>query len=136
MKILIIDATGEKILLGHILNQNIYTGSYINSKKNYDRMAILINSFLLKYKTNLDKINRIYVNRGPGSYVGIRNSLSIVKAIYLSKKIDYFSYSYFDFKEKTKIEDQPNILKNLRKLPSLCNKFKVKKNLIKPIYLS
>ena len=76
------------------------------------------------------------MNRGPGSYAGIRNSLSIVKAIYLSKKIDYFSYSYFDFKEKTKIEDQQNILKNLRKLPSLCNKFKVKKNLIKPIYLS
>ena len=136
MKILIIDATGEKILLGHILNQNIYTGSYINSKKNYDRMAILINSFLLKYKTNLDKINRIYVNRGPGSYSGIRNSLSTVKAIYLSKKIDYFSYSYLDFKEKTKIVNQPNKIKNLRELPNLCNKFKVKKNLIKPVYLS
>ena len=53
----------RKILLGHILNQNIYTGSYINSKKNYDRMAILINNFLLKYKTNLDKINRIYKQR-------------------------------------------------------------------------
>ena len=136
MKRLIIDATREKVILGLISNRNIYTGRYINSKKNYDKLVILINKFLLKHKTNLDKINRIYVNRGPGSYVGIRNSLSIVKAIYLSKKIDYFSYSYFDFKEKTKIEDQPNILKNLRKLPSLCNKFKVKKNLIKPIYLS
>tara|TARA_Y100001936_G_C15847997_1_gene545671 strand:+ start:245 stop:655 length:411 start_codon:yes stop_codon:yes gene_type:complete len=136
MKILIIDATGEKILLGLIFYQNIYTGSFINSKKNYDRMAILINNFLFKYKTNLDKINRIYVNRGPGSYSGIRNSLSTVKAIYLSKKIDYFSYSYLDFKEETKLVNQPNKLKNLRELPNLCNKFKVKKNLIKPIYLS
>ena len=136
MKILIIDATGEKILLGLILNQNIYIGSYINSKKNYDKMAILINNLLLKYKTNLDKINRIYVNRGPGSYSGIRNSLSTVKAIYLSKKIDYFSYSYLDFKEKTKIVNEPNKIKNLRELPNLCNKFKVKKNLIKPVYLS
>ncbi len=99
-------------------------------------MAILINNFLFKYKTNLDKINRIYVNRGPGSYSGIRNSLSTVKAIYLSKKIDYFSYSYLDFKEETKLVNQPNKLKNLRELPNLCNKFKVKKNLIKPIYLS
>ena len=99
---LIIDATGEKIFLGLILNKNIYTGSYINSKKNYDKLVILINKFLLKYKTNLDKINRIYVNREPGSYAGIRNSLSIVKAIHLSKKIDYFSYSYIDFKEKKK----------------------------------
>ena len=29
-----------------------------------------------------------------------------------------------------------NNLKNLRELPNLCNKFKVKKNLIKPVYLS
>ena len=136
MKILIIDATGKKILLGLILNKNIYTGSYINSKKNYDKLALLINKFLLKFKTNLNKINRIYVNRGPGSYAGIRNSLSTVKAIHLSKRIDYFSYSYIDFREKTKIADESNKLKNLRELPYLCNKFNIKKNLIKPLYLS
>ncbi len=136
MNILIIDATGEKILLGLILNKNIYTGTYINSKKNYDKLTILINKFLIKYKTNLEKIKKIYVNRGPGSYAGIRNSLSIVKAIYLSKGIDYYSYSYLDFEHKKKIEDKPKNLKNLRELPILCNKFNVKKNLIKPIYLS
>ncbi len=136
MKILIIDATGEKILLGLILNKNVYTGSYINSKKNYDKLVILINKFLLKYKTNFDKISRIYVNRGPGSYAGIRNSLSTVKAIHLSKGIDYFSFSYIDFKEKTKIVDELNKLKNLGELPNLCDKFNVKKNLIKPLYLS
>jgi len=89
MKTLIIDATGEKILLALILNKNIYTGTYINSKKNYDKLIILINKFILKYKTKLDKIKKIYVNRGPGSYAGIRNSLSIVKAIHMSKRIDY-----------------------------------------------
>ena len=136
MKTLIIDATGEKILLGLILNKNIYTGTYINSKKNYDKLTILINKFIIKYKTNLEKIKKIYVNRGPGSYAGIRNSLSIVKAIYLSKGIDYYSYSYLDFEHKKKIEDKPKNLKNLRELPILCNKFNVKKNLIKPIYLS
>ena len=61
MKTLIIDATGEKILLGLILDKNIYTGTYINSKKNYDRLIILINKFILKYKTKLEKIKRIYV---------------------------------------------------------------------------
>ena len=84
MKILIIDAASEKILLSLILSKNIYTGTYINSKKNYDKLTILIKKFLIKHKTNLDKIKRIYVNRGPGSYAGIRSSLSIVKAIHLS----------------------------------------------------
>ncbi len=136
MKILIIDATGKKILLGLILNKNIYTGTYINSKKNYDKLIILINKFILKHKTNLDKINRIYINRGPGSYAGLRNSVSIVKAIYLSKKIDYYSYSYSDFRQKENNVDRTNNHKNLRELPNLCDKFNIKKNLINPIYLS
>ena len=136
MKILIIDATGKKILLGLILNKNIYTGTYINSKKNYDKLIILINKFVLKHKTNLDKIKRIYINRGPGSYAGLRNSVSIVKAIHLSKKIDYYSYSYSDFGQKENNVDRTNNHKNLRELPNLCDKFNIKKNLINPIYLS
>ena len=136
MKILVIDATGENILLALILNKNIYTGTYTNSKKNYDKLTILINNFLLKNKTNLDKINRIYVNRGPGSFAGIRNSLSIVKAIHLIKKIDYYSYSYLDFRDKKNIQYELNKSKYLIKLPDLCNEYNVKKNLIKPIYLS
>ena len=32
-------------------------------------------------------ISTFYVNRGPGSFAGIRNSLSTVKAIHLAKKI-------------------------------------------------
>ena len=136
MKILVIDATGENILLALILNKNIYTGTYTNSKKNYDKLTILINNFLLKNKINLNKINKIYVNRGPGSFAGIRNSLSIVKAIHLIKKIDYYSYSYLDFKDKKNIQFELNKFKNLIKLPDLCNENNVKKNLIKPIYLS
>ena len=136
MKILIIDATGKKILLGLILNKNIYTGTYINSKKNYDKLIILVNKFILKHKTNLDKIKRIYINRGPGSYAGLRNSVSIVKAIHLTKKIDYYSYSYSDFRKKENNVDRTNNHKNLRELPNLCDKFNIKKNLINPIYLS
>ena len=136
MKILIIDATGKKIILGLILNKKIYIGTYINSKKNYDKLIILVNKLLLKYKTNLDKIKRIYVNRGPGSYAGLRNSISIVKAIHLSKKIDYYPYSHSDFRQKENILDLTNNPKNLRELPNLCDKFNIKKNLINPIYLS
>ena len=39
----------------------------------------------------------IYINRGPGSFAGIRNSLSVVKAINLALKIDYYCYSFQDF---------------------------------------
>ena len=137
MKILIIDATGKKILLALIFNKNLYTSTYINSKKNYDKLIILIDKFLSKNKTSLNTIKRIYVNRGPGSYAGIRNSLSIVKAMHLSKKIDFYSFSYEDFLDqgnKYISSNNSNKIYDFKNLPNLCDKFNIKKNLIKPLY--
>ena len=110
------------------MDKNIYTCSYENIKSNFEKLIVLINEFLIKYKTSTDNIEKIYINRGPGSYAGIRNSLSIAKGLFLSKKIDYYCFSFSDFNniQKIKYEDVPN----------LCDKFKIKKNLIKPLYLS
>ena len=99
-------------------------------------MVLLINAFLNSRNLEIKNISKIYINRGPGSYAGLRNSVSIVKAIHLSKKIDYYSYSYSDFRQKENNVDRTNNHKNLRELPNLCDKFNIKKNLINPIYLS
>ena len=128
MNKLIIDAANNNIFLmviGNDFNHNI---SYENSKINYDKLTLLINEFLKSKKLHLSKISQIYVNRGPGSFAGIRNSLSIVKAINLVKKIDYYCFSLSDFKGENQIIHE--------KIPNLCKKFKVKKNLINPIYIS
>ena len=71
---------------------------------------------------------KIYVNRGPGSFAGIRNSLSIVKAINVARNIDYYCYSTQDFIGEKDIKYE--------NIPDLCDKFNIKKNLINPIYLS
>ena len=128
MKNLIVDAARDKIFLAFIVSENIYTCSHENSKTNFEKLMVLINEFLKNNKILLDDIDVIYVNRGPGSFAGIRNSLSTVKALFLTKKIDYFCFSFGDFKEfdTTKHIDVPN----------LCEKYKIKKNLINPIYLS
>ena len=84
--------------------------------------------FLNKKNLNLDKVSQIYVNRGPGSFAGIRNSLSVVKAFHLVNKIDYYCYSLDDFSEKNEVKYE--------NIPKLCDKLKVEKNLINPIYLS
>ena len=127
MNILIIDAAGENIFLKLIVDKNIYTLSHENSKINFEKMIILINEFLKKNQTSLNQIKAIYVNRGPGSFAGIRNSLSIVKGIHLTQNIDFFCYSLNDFKGFDKIEHKD--------IPKLCNKNKIKKNLINPLYL-
>ena len=128
MNNLIIDAAADKIFLALIIDKNIYTCSHENSKSNFEKLIILINDFLNKNKTSINKIDKIYVNRGPGSFAGIRNSLSIVKGFFLTQKIDYYCFSFLDFDKSTNIKYED--------VPILCDKFKIKKNLIKPLYLS
>ena len=125
---LIIDAANEKIFLMIITIDNTYSITHDNSKINYERLIILVNDFLYSKNLDLNNINQIYVNRGPGSFAGVRNSLSIVKAINLAKTIDYYCYSHVDFKDEKKFK--------YSNIPSLCVKFNVKKNLINPIYIS
>jgi len=125
---LIIDAAGKEILLTLIVDKNIYTCSHENSKINFEKIMILINNFLQKNKFLLSQISNIYVNRGPGSFAGIRNTLSVIKALYLTKNIDYYCFSIDDFLGLNEIKHQD--------VPDLCKKFNIKKNLIKPIYLS
>ena len=125
---LIIDAARDKIFLTFIVSENIYTCSHENSKINFEKLMVLIDEFLKDNKRSLNDISAIYANRGPGSFAGIRNSLSTIKALYLTRKIDYYCFSFEDFKESktTQYID----------VPQLCEKYKIKKNLINPIYLS
>ena len=128
MNNLIIDATNEKIFLMLIKNKNIYSISHENSKTNYEKLTILINDFIKSNDLTIGEISKLYVNRGPGSFAGIRNSLAVVKAIFIAKKIDYYCFSFDDFGDlgNNKYENVPN----------LCDKFKIKKNLINLIYIS
>ena len=128
MKRLIIDAAKDKIFLMIINNDINYNITHENTKINYEKLSLLIKEFLNLNKIDLKKISEIYVNRGPGSFAGIRNSLSIVKAFHLANKIDYFCFSFDDFDEKNEIKHE--------NIPKLCKQLKVKKNLINPIYLS
>ena len=127
MSKLIIDAAKDKIFLMIINNDINYNIEYENNKINFEKLMILINKFLNEKNIKIEDISTVYVNRGPGSFAGIRNSLSTVKAIHLITKIDYYCYSFKDFgtTEQIKYENIPN----------LCNKFKIKKNLINPIYV-
>ena len=128
MNTLIIDAANERIFLMIIKSKNTYKASYDNSKTNYEKLTILINDFLNLNNLKIDNITKLYVNRGPGSAAGIRNSISVVKAINLAKKIDYYSFSFKDFNG-----ENDNRYENI---PKLCDKFNIKKNLINPIYIS
>ena len=128
MNNLIIDAADKKIFFMLMKDKNIYSVSHENSKTNYEKIVSLIDDFLKFNNLKVENISNLYVNRGPGSFAGIRNSLAVVKAIYIARKIDYYCFSFLDFEKE--------INKKYENIPYLCDKLKIKKNLIKPIYLS
>tara|TARA_B100001057_G_scaffold470918_1_gene532707 strand:+ start:481 stop:867 length:387 start_codon:yes stop_codon:yes gene_type:complete len=128
MNKLIIDAAKENIFLMVMNDKDIYSISHENSKTNYERLMILINNFLNSKDFKIKDISIIYLNIGPGSFGGIRNSISTTKAICLASKIDYYCYSFQYFKDIDVIKYE--------NIPYLCDLFKIKKNLINPIYIS
>tara|TARA_Y100000389_G_C17146465_1_gene357482 strand:+ start:294 stop:635 length:342 start_codon:yes stop_codon:yes gene_type:complete len=111
-----------------ITSSNSYNITCENTKINYEKLSLIIGDFLRSKSLKVSDINKIYVNKGPGSFAGIRNSLSVVKAFNVTNKIDYYCYSLEEFK------DEKN--KSYENIPNLCDKFKTKKNLINPIYIS
>mgnify|MGYP002877882092 CR=1 FL=1 len=128
MNKLIIDMANEKIFLMIITKDDIYNITKENTKINYEKLTLIIAGFLNSNNLKINDIHKMYVNKGPGSFAGIRNSLSVVKAFNVTKKIDFYCYSFEDFKEEKDVKYE--------NIPKLCDKFKIKKNLINPNYLS
>jgi tRNA A37 threonylcarbamoyladenosine modification protein TsaB len=128
MNKLIIDAASEKIFLMIISNGSIYNITHENTKINYEKLTMIINDFLSSKNIKIAYISAIYINQGSGSFAGIRNSMSVVKAFNVAKNIDYYCYNLDDFKDEKDLRHE--------NIPNLCKKYKIKKNLINPVYLS
>ena len=128
MNKLIIDVVNEKIFLMIITNKNIYNITHDNTKINYEKLTIIIDHFLKTKSLKIENISQIYINTGSGSFAGLRNSLSVVKAFNIAKKIDYYCYNFENFKGEKNI--------SYENIPDLCDKFGIKKNLINPNYIS
>jgi len=125
MKNLIIDATKEEVFFSVITETQSYTSSYINSRENFDKFTELLLIFLKKNKIQLKDIEKIFINQGPGKLSSIRTSISIAKAIALSKNIILIGFNSKDFDGK-----------NYKKILKLEKAEMLNKELIKPLYSS
>ena len=123
MNNLIIDAANDKIFFKIIADKKSYTSEIVNNRENFDKLTLLIVKFLENNHLNINKINNIFVNQGPGKFSGIRASLATAKALSFVNKIDLYGFK----------SDQI-INKNYKKVIDLFNKGLLNKNLIKPQY--
>ena len=123
MNNLIIDAANDKIFFKIIADKKSYTSEIVNNRENFDKLTLLIVKFLENNHLNINKINNIFVNQGPGKFSGIRASLATAKALSFVNKIDLYGFN----------SDQI-INKNYTKVIDLFNKGLLINNLIKPQY--
>jgi len=66
-----------------------------SDKSTNDLMAKNILDFIKENDIKYEDLQHIFVNQGPGSFSGIRTSLSVVKGISLSKNIELYGYDTF-----------------------------------------
>jgi len=124
-KNLIIDAANEKIIFKIIDDNKTYTNDYENSRKNFDRFAVLLFKFLDNKIVGFESVDTVMVNIGPGKYSSIRTSISTLKALNLIYKFKIYGFSSKDVEKY-----------DYSKVLELLKKGKLIKNLIKPLYLS
>ena len=120
---LIIDAAQDKVFFKIINDNKSYTNEYSNSRENFDKFTGLLFNFLKKNNINVNKINNILINQGPGKSSSIRTSISVAKALSVTSKVNLYGFKSNQIKNK-----------NYNEIFELFDKGKLKKNLIKLYY--
>ena len=122
---LVIDGALDKICFFSHFNNKSYSKSFESSKNNYEKFSILLFEFLSENNINLSKLSHLFVNRGPGSFSGIRTSISVAKGLSITNKLNLYGFNSSDLKDM-----------NYMNILSLFEKNFITKKLIKPLYIS
>ena len=122
---LIINCIGKDDKLGLRINKEFFISNINKSKNLNENLVLEISNLLKRHNVTLDRNFSVIVNQGPGSFSGIRVSLSVAKGLEISKKVKLFGFRDTNLK----LFNQENIEK-------LINKNLIEKKLLKPVYLS
>ena len=125
MNFLVIDGTHDKINFFSYFNNNSYNKSFQFSKNNNEKFSTLLFSFLNENNINLNELNNIFVNQGPGKFSGIRTSIAVAKALSITNKLNLYGFNSKELKGM-----------NYMHIIDLYNEGRLTKNLINPVYSS
>ena len=125
MNFLVIDGTQNKINFFSYFNNNSYNKSFQFSKNNNEKFSILLFSFLNENNINLNELNNVFVNQGPGKFSGIRTSIAVAKALSITNNINLYGFNSEELKGMNYIH-----------IIDLYNEGRLTKNLINPVYSS
>ena len=119
-----ISFTGKNNFIALRLNNKFYIKKFKSDVKNHDIINDIFN-FTKKKNTKIDKYFSLIVNVGPGSFSGVRISLSVAKGIKLSKGAKLYGFKDFNLNGINRENIEFLVKENL-----------IENNLIKPVYMS
>ena len=122
---IILNCIGKDDKIGLRISENFYIHELDYKINNNDQLVLNILNLVKKYKVNINNKFSIIVNIGPGSFSAIRTSLSVVKGMKISKKINIYGFKNSDLKQF-----------DLANIELLISKDLIQNKLIKTIYLS
>ncbi len=122
---LIISFTGKNDLIALKINNNFFIKKLQSNIRNNNLLVNNIFDFLKQKKANIDENFSVIVDIGPGSFSGIRISLSVAKGIKIAKGAQIYGYKNSSLSEF-----------NLKNIELLIKKNLIENNLIKPVYIS
>jgi tRNA A37 threonylcarbamoyladenosine modification protein TsaB len=125
MNFLVIDGTQNKINFFSYFNNKSYNKSFQFSKNNNEKFSTLLFSFLNENNINLNELNNVFVNQGPGKFSGIRTSIAVAKALSITNKLNLYGFNSEELKGM-----------NYMHIIDLYNEGRLTKNLINPVYSS
>ena len=125
MNFLVIDGTQNKINFFSYFNNNSYNKSFQFSKNNNEKFSTLLFSFLNENNINLNELNNVIVNQGPGKFSGIMTSIAVAKALSITNKLNLYGFNSEELKGM-----------NYMHIIDLYNEGRLTKNLINPVYSS
>ena len=125
MNFLVIDGTKHKIIFFIYYNNNSFNKVFEANKDNSEKFSIFLFDFLKENNIRLVDLNHIFINQGPGKFSGIRTSIVAAKALCITNKLNLYGFNNKDLKNN----DYLSIF-------DLYKRGLLKKNLIKPLYLS
>jgi len=92
---LIIDCTGINDSIALKVNNKFFIKKLQTNLYKNETLVLEVVNFIKKYNIKLNSKFSIFVNSGPGSFSGIRVSLSVAKGIQLVNNTNIYSYNNF-----------------------------------------
>ena len=125
MNFLVIDGSQGKIVFFSKFNNYTYHKTIIANKNNNEKFSIELFNFFDENSIILSELDHIFVNQGPGSFSGIRTSISVAKALSITNGLSLYGFNSDEIKDK-----------NYNNILNLYEKGILTKNLINPVYSS